>query len=235
MKKLLLLLFLIPNLVMGENHSNDYYRNILKKFQNRIETDSRLNPIRGYIYIQFDETKLKPDNLLNRKPSVSEIQAIDTYIMAIKEYFKDLDSSIYEIKGQIDGDDWVSILFKLKSGNITYLEHKKFTSKWKELSERDYQKLVNPKVLKLTCVTNSPSDVAGKEIVVKVDFTNNRIVASTGENQRNFIINEYQFQYTVSPNIVVSISRSTGGFTAEAPGTGILASGRCFEAKAKKF
>jgi len=31
------------------------------------------------------------------------------------------------------------------------------------------------------------------------------------------------------------MGRSTGGFTAEAPRTGMLASGRCFEAKAKKF
>jgi hypothetical protein len=208
---------------------------VLSNFKTRIETDSRLNPIRGYMKIQFDETKLKPDSLLNRKPTESEKKAIATYINISEQYFRDLGVNEVNINQKFQGDDWVSILYRLKEGEITYLEHKKFQAGYDKKTRETLDKIKTDKVLKLVCIYDSPNELAGSEVIVKVNFTNNTILASKGLNQRDFVINDNQFQYTVADDLVTTISRTSGILTLTTPGLGVFGRGNCSEAKQKKF
>lgn len=211
------------------------YQEAINKFKNRLETDARINPIRGYINIPFDEKKLNPDYLLNRKPKGYEKDAIVAYIEICKQYLQDIGSREEDIDQKFEGDDWISILYKLKDGAITYSEHKKFTVGYDKKTQEMFERAKNSKILNLTCVYDSPREVSGSEIVVNVDFTNNRIWASRGENQRNFVINDNQFQYTAGEDLVTTISRSSGSLIITTPTSRVFVMGSCSEAKTKKF
>lgn len=209
------------------------FQEAVSKFKTNIETDSRINPIRGYMRIHFDKTKLKPDNLLNRKPTPSEANAIAVYIEISQRYLADINSGEGKIDQKFEGDDWMSILYKLRAGDITYLEHKKFQVGFDKKTQEFFDKLKNEKVLNLVCVFDSPKELAGSEMIVKVNFTNNTIWSSKGLNQKNFVINDNQFQYTAADDLVTTISRSSGVLTVTTPALGVFVTGSCGEAKQK--
>ena len=208
---------------------------VLSNFKSKIETDSSLNVIRGYMKIQFDETKLKPDNSLNRKPTESEKKAIATYINISEQFFRDLGVNEININQKFQGDDWISILYRLRDGEITYLDHKKFQTGYDRKTRETFDKIKTEKVLKLFCIYDSPTELAGIELIVKVNFTNNTIWTSKGSNQRNFVINDNQFQYASGDDSITTISRTSGSFTVTSPTAGVFARGSCGEAKQKKF
>jgi hypothetical protein len=228
---ILLALFFTSSSVFAEVD----YQEAISKFKNRLETDSRIDPIRRYIEIQFNETELRPDYALDRKPTDHEKNAIAAYIEICNQYLKDIGSREEDLDLKFEGDNWISILYKLKDGAITYLDHKKFTVGYEKKSKEWIDKVTNAKILNLTCVYDSPQKIAGLEISVKVDFTNNRIWASKGTNQRNFFINDNQFQYTAGDDLVTTISRSSGSLIITTPTLGVFARGSCIEAKSKKF
>jgi hypothetical protein len=211
------------------------YQEAISKFKNRLETDSRIDPIRRYMKIQFDETELSPDYELDRKPTDYEKNAIAAYLEICKQYLKDIGSREDAIDLKFEGDNWVSILYKLKDCVITYLEHKKFTAGYSKKSQELADKLKNAKILNLTCVYDSPKELAGLEISVRVDFTNNRIWASKGENQKNFVISDSQFQYTMGADMLTTISRSSGNMIITTPTLGVFARGSCSEVRQRKF
>jgi hypothetical protein len=234
MKKLIFI-FLSFFFISTATYADVNYQEAVSKFKTSIETDSRINPIRGYMHIQFDKTKLKPDNLLNRKPTLSEMNAIAAYIEISKQYLEDIGSREDNIDLKFEGDDWMSILYKLRVGDITYLEHKKFQVGYDKKLEEFRGKVKNQKVLNLVCVFDSPKELAGSEMIVKVNFTNNTIWSSKGLNQKNFVINDNQFQYTAADDLVTTISRSSGVLTVTTPALGVFVTGSCGEAKQKKF
>jgi hypothetical protein len=211
------------------------YEGAISKFKNRLETDSRINPIRRYMKIQFDESELSPDYLLDRKPTEYEKNAIAAYIEISKQYLQDIGSREEDIELKFEGDNWISILYKLKAGVITYLEHKRFTLGYNKKTQEWVEKASNAKILNLICVYDNPKELAGMEISVRVDFTNNKIWASKGTNQRNFYISDNQFQYTAGDGLVTTISRNSGSLTVTTPTLGVFVRGSCSEAKQKKF
>jgi hypothetical protein len=234
MKKIILIilaLFFTSTSVFAEVD----YQEAISKFQNKVEADSRINSIRGYIKIQFDKTKLYSDDFLNRKPTEYEKNAIIAYIAICEHYLNDIGSSEKNIDLKFEGDNWISILYKLRDGLITYLDHKKFTAGYERKTQEMMDKFENAKILNLICVYDSPKELAGLEISVRVDFTNNRIWASKGESQKNFVISDNQFQYTMGTDMVTTISRSSGSLIITTPTLGVFARGSCSEAKQKKF
>ncbi len=234
MKKILIsimaLFFIATNSLAEVN-----LKEVFNSFEAKIQNDSRLNPIRGYMRMQFDKTKLKPDIFLNRKPTESEKKAIAAYIEICEQYFRDIGYQEVKIDQKFEGDDWVSILYKLKAGEITYLDHKKFQIGYDKKSQESLNKIQNPKTLNLVCVFDAPAELAGSEMIVKVDFTNNIIWASKGASQSNFVINDNQFQYTIADDLVTTISRSSGSFTITTPKLGVFGRGNCSESRQKKF
>ncbi|MDD4962803.1 MAG: hypothetical protein PHI11_02665 [Gallionella sp.] len=187
-------------------------------------SDKRLDPLRGYIYFS-EHNGLKPMDQLNRYPTEKEKKALIIFYDLKMQCMANILANIRALEPDFNSvpDLYSPLLAKLRDGQITYADLKE----WQD------RKRAELKDKKLSCLLESPDDVAGIEIQYSFNQSLNSLSASRGGAPENIEISDTEITYRTSKNWKVSISRNTGHLTIMNAGTVIV--GACSSIAERKF
>ncbi len=224
-----ILAFAHASFVMGDQLGDDLNNlDASIKCSALMNENKRLEPLRGNVLI-WERSELKSLDQLNRYPTTKEKKALAIF---------------YDLKLQCDADlhatepnEYLTLLGNLRDGKITYAELLDWQDRQTKEALAEIEKM---KDKKLSCILESPNNMAGVEIQYSFNESLNTIWASRGGKPENVKISDTEITYRTSesgPYLEASISRNTGRLTMTFHTDGGISfiNGSCHAATDQKF
>lgn len=193
--------------------------------------DKRLEPIKSLI---GGKSERKPLDQLERYPTPQEKKLLVIYFdleSKCTSYLEEINPSI--------PNDFLTVLADLRDGKITYADLAVWQNREIEKSLARVEKL---KDKNLSCILESPSNLAGVEIQYSFNESSNTLWASRGNGKPQDVkISDTEITYRTGDSDayqVTSISRNTGRITTvfhHAGGGTLFVVGSCHAATEHKF